>query len=93
MRKNILLSRGTAIDLEHSEMHGIRYWKWVLLPGENLLHNLTIIYYVILLPKSVLDNDVILGEHTMVTKEWPPAMLDNYEYSLVGMDQKVNISA
>jgi hypothetical protein len=57
------------LDLEHSEMHGIRYWKWVLLPdGENLLHDLTIIDYVILLPKSVLDNNVIPGEYTMVTK-------------------------
>jgi hypothetical protein len=91
-RGKIFFRHVERLDFEHSEMHGIRYWKWVLLPGENLLHDLTIIDYVVLLPKSVLDNDVILGEYTMVTKEWSPAMLDNYEYSLVGMDQKVNIS-
>jgi hypothetical protein len=91
-RGKILFCHVERLDLQHLEMHGIRYWKWVLLPGENLLHDLTIIDYVVLLPKSVLDNDVIPGEYTMVTKEWSPAMLDNYEYSLVGMDQKVSIS-
>jgi hypothetical protein len=42
------------LDLQHSEMHGIRYWPWKMLGTDTLLENLTIVDYVALLPKSVV---------------------------------------
>ena len=39
--------------------------------------------FIVLLPKFAGE---MIGEYTMVTKEWAPDMLDGYTYSEVGIN-------
>jgi hypothetical protein len=79
-------------DHEHSELHGIRYWKWNLSNIDVSFDSCTIIDFVVLLPKPGLGEEFISGEYTMTTKEWSPAMLDNLGLSTVGIGKDTKIS-
>lgn len=74
-------------DHEHSELHGIRYWKWNLTNIDVSFECCTILDFVVLLPKPGLGEEFISGEYTMITKEWCPAMLDNLDLSNMGIGE------
>jgi hypothetical protein len=78
-------------DMEHTELHGIRYFKWAVSDSEELLSKLTITNFVVLLPKADVAGQTVQLEFTMVTKEWSPAMLDHYELSELSMDVKTRM--
>ena len=88
-RGKIWVREVERMDLLHSELHGIRYWRWNLVSGRDvLLNDCTIVDFVVLLPKPGVGSEFVPGEYTMVTKEWSPAMLDHFEYSKVGMHEE-----
>jgi hypothetical protein len=80
------------MDLEHTDLHGIRYWRCEFTQIDKCLDDVTLIDYVVLLPKADVDREmVVLREFTMVTKEWSPAMLEHFELANTGMDAKVRM--
>jgi hypothetical protein len=80
------------MDLEHTELHRTRYWRWEFTQVDKCLDDISLIDYVVLLPKTDVDGDtVVLSEFTMVTKEWLPAMLEHFELANTGMEVKVRM--
>jgi hypothetical protein len=77
-------------ELEVSDYHGLRYWRWsltntisaFLVDDDNKVED-----FLVLLPRSGEDSP---GQYTMVTKEWSPEMLGQYNYSDEGMDVKMD---
>lgn len=81
------------MDHIHSEVHGIRYWSWIMTNMEVQLSCVTVVDFVVPLPEPGVGKDFVKEQFTMVTKEWDPSMLDNFDYSRVGIerteDQKI----
>jgi hypothetical protein len=90
-RGSIWVCKMERFDMEHTKLHGIRYWKWAVSDSEELLSKLTITDFVVLLPKADVAGQTVHLELTMVTKEWSLAMLDHYELSELGMDVKTRM--
>jgi hypothetical protein len=70
----------------NSVHHGMRYWKWQLTDTILAFHDWEVKDFAVLLPKIGRVGEK--GEYTMVTKEWSPAMLEHYDYSSVGIEEK-----
>ena len=74
-----------------SVFQGNNYWKWKLTKAILDLEELSIIDFVVLLPKNdphtPRKEGEIWGEYTLASKEWSPRMLENYDYSTVGIIQ------
>jgi hypothetical protein len=88
---SIWVCKMERFDMEHTELHGIRYWKWAVSDSEKLLSKLTITNFVVFLPKADVLGQTVQLEFTMVTKEWLLAMLDHYKLSELGMDVKTRM--
>ena len=72
----------------HSIHYGLRYWKWRLTGRILDWGDLDIHDFAVLLPKrgkKRRKKGQPWGEYTIMTKEWSPAMLEHYHYSLVGL--------
>jgi hypothetical protein len=90
-RGSIWVCKTESFDMEHTKLHGIRYWKWAVSDSEELLRKLTKTDFVVLLPKADVAGQTVQLESTMATKEWSPAMLDYSELSELGMDVKTRV--
>ena len=70
---------------------GNNYWKWKLTKVILDFEELSFDDFVVLLPRNdptmLRKKGEIWGEYTLATKEWSPRMLDNYDYSTVGILQ------
>ena len=84
-RGNIFCVEVRRVDSVHFEKYGMRYWRWALMPHTYSFTECDIQDFVVLLP-HVTSTDG--WEYSMVTKNWSPAMLENYAYSLVGISQQ-----
>lgn len=63
--------------------NGLRYWTWRIMESVNFVNGSTVQDFVVWLPKF---HGGLVGEFTMVTKEWSPAMLEHYKFSGSGVD-------
>jgi hypothetical protein len=75
---------------EMSVQDGMRFWKWIRSERVKSYEDLIIKDFVVLLPKR---GEEFVGEFTMVSKEWSPAMLEHYNYSTVGVETSVKLES
>ena len=70
-------------------LHGVQYWHWEA--SENIidLEDVEVKDFMVLLPWiKERGKQEIIGEYTMVSKEWMTAMLEHYEYCKLGIAQE-----
>ena len=74
-------------EKEQSIHHGMRYWTWTLTDTLLEFDDWEVRDFAVLLPKAGTLGGGEEG-YTVITKEWSPAMLEDYEYSSVGIETK-----
>jgi hypothetical protein len=76
---------------EEQPIHnGMRYWDWTITDTVLQFDDWEVRDFAVLLPKAGMLGGGEEG-YTVVTKEWSPAMLEDYEYSSVGIETKHEI--